>query len=530
MLRATLVAGLLGLLPGAAGARDCPAGRSIGAVREAVANSRITDEPIRVTGIVTGRFPGEHRLNGFFLQQDQEGGVPAGIFVYTPEHDQAEIPRHGTRVSVRAQAGEHRGSPQLEWVRTIRPCGRGEPEAVAIAPPLAPQRLDKLEGVLVRLDRELVVTGNHQLDRWGVLQLAAGGRLFHEATGVEGGREAGIVLDDGSYESQPQAAAYRDAEHGRRVGSRLTAAEGVLVKRFNQWRLHPVTEPVFRTTNPRRSPRERPEDALRLATLNLNNFFPITGARGPSDKALRQRREAGIVKALAAMDADVLAVQELANNPAAARELRRRLNAATRDDYRFALGTGRVGDDAIRVALLVRDGGLTVVDAGVIPGHAHNRPPVWARLEGSADSRSLTTVAVHFKSRGGCGAGGVCGRERRRAQARSVASWLRDDASGPTFVLGDFNSYTQERPLQALARARLIPIVEPALPVEQRYTYVHRARSGMLDFILANESARELPSEGHVWHMGADEARGFATTGPWGASDHDPVMLDVLPR
>jgi predicted extracellular nuclease len=522
-------AALLAGAPGAASARDCLEGTGIQALRAGIESGRLAGEQTRLKGVVSGRFPGSDGLNGFFLQQQGRDRPPWGLFVYTPEHAASELPVRGERVSVRGQAGEHQGNPQLEWVREIRSCGHRKPEAVTISPPLSRERRHELAGVLVAIDEPLTVTGHHELQRWGVLQLSVKGRRFHPASGVAGGRDAGFVLDDGSYEREPHPVPYLDSQQGRRVGSRLTRSEGILVRRFGQWRLHPVAEPVFRNANPRVSPPEVPSGAFRMASVNLQNFFPVTQQRGPSDPELRRRREAGIVEALAELDADVIAVQELANNQAAARELRQRLNRAAPGRYRFALGSDAVGNDAIRVALLLRAARVRTLHADVVSGRAHNRPPVRARVTLNG-GREINVIAVHFKSRGGCGEDQVCGQQRRRAQARALSGALTGTDGEPVFVLGDFNSYAREQPLRTLAEAGIRPMVAPTLAADQRYTYVHRGQSGMLDFILGNRAADQWPQQGTIWHMGSDEVRGIPDRGPWGATDHDPVILDLLPR
>lgn len=533
-LRSGARRGLMGLALGAASvavhAQACPADTTIEEIRRGVQAGELEGASVRVRGVVTGRFTGDKALNGFFIQQPGRDAAPDGLFVYTPDHGRGDIPARGTRVSVRGQAGVHRGQAQLEWVAAITSCGQRSLQPIALDPPLSPSRRRALQGVLVATSGALVVTANQGLHRWGVLELAVGRRLFQASSGVEGGRPAGFVLDDGSYVTDPDTVAYTHEGHGRRLGSRLGRAKGILVKRFGQWRLHPVTKPSFSALNPRTLPPEADDDHLRVASFNLNNFFPVTAARGHRDQAKRRRHEAAVIRALGAMDADVLVIQELANNRAAAEVLRDRLNRRVPGRYDFATGPGRIGDDAIRVAILVRrQSGVGVVAVEALRNGPHNRPPVSVRLR-LPEGGKLDVTGVHFKSRGGCGSDGVCGEARRQAQARALRRSLRPADDVPSLVTGDFNSYYQEAPLRRLRAAGLKPGVAPRVAPGQRYTYVYQGRAGMMDFALMDARARSLTRAGRIWHVGADEATRPAARGPWGASDHDAVIVDIAKR
>lgn len=525
--RVVLITVLVGCSPSAVA---CDQGIGIRELREGIESGDLSGSDVHVRGVVSGRFPGHGGLNGFFIQQRSTAQPPAGVFVYTPDRDAPRIPARGRRVTVHGQAGSHRGHPQLEWVERIADCGATDLRPVSVTPPMDRERLRRLAGVLVRFAEPLVVTGNGGLRRWGVLRLASGRRLFHSSTGISGGRRAGLVLDDGSYKTKPRPVPYWHAEHGRRIGSELVDAEGILVERFGEWRLHPIDEPTFSERNPRAQPPTRPDAVVRVASLNLNNFFPVTRARGPDDEVVRERRETAVIQALAAMNADVLVVQELANNKAAARMLRRRLNAVSGHEYRYARGAVPLGDDAIRVAILVRDDRVSVRGTAVLRDGSHNRPPLTARLETPAGT-NLAITAVHLKSRGGCDDADPCGVQRRREQVRALKHGIATDDATPSIIMGDFNSYRHETPIERLVQAGLEPGVSSQLAPRDRYTYVHEGRSGVLDYALMDTEARELSRSGHIWHLGADEAQLPAPSGgPWGASDHDAVIVDLTNR
>lgn len=479
---------------------------------------------VTTVGVVSGRFPG---LDGFFIQGDGPGRA-AGVFVYVPEHDRTALPRVSERVAVTGRTGRYHGRPQLEWVERIRRCGRGE---VAVSPldlPAPSSRLRALENRRVALEGPLAVSGVDELSRWGVLRLGVGGRVFHELADVAGGRPAGVLLDDGAYRRDPAPTPYLGANGTRRAGDTVTGVEGILVKAFGSWRVHPVTPPAFDRTNPRRWPAPAAAGALRLASFNLGNYFPVSGARGPRPRSARQRQAQALAAAIVRLRPDVLAVQELENDPGAVRALIGLL-AQRGVHYRSADGARRLGDDAIRVGVLYRPEAVTVAAVGHLAGTVHDRPPLRVRFE-APGRKPFEVVVVHFKSKGGCRTRSPtgCGAERRRAQAMALARYVDPTDERATFVVGDINSYPSESPLTILARAGLARTTA-AVPASRRYTYVYRGQAGTLDYILADPAAMPRGGRTRIWHLGADEPGLSPTAGPWGVSDHDVVYRDLTP-
>ena len=70
--------------------------------------------------------------------------------------------------------------------------------------------------------------------------------------------------------------------------------------------------------------------------------------------------------------------------------------------------------------------------------------------------------------------------------------------------------------------------VNPAAP--EAYSYVYQGQLGSLDYTWVSESLATAISGAGVWHGNVDERRfGEKQAGPWGASDHDPVWVDLGP-
>lgn len=540
------------LLSGGTASGVCPAGEDLSPL------SRIAGKqdqppprtPVVTEGTVTGVFPGRDGLNGFFVQDRVDGHV-TGLFVYAPAFTGADWERvfPGARVRIEALSGEFRGRRQLHRVQSVRLCGEpGLPAAEALRLPLEPSALEDLHAVLVRFPQTLTVTGNHTLGRYGSLRVSAGSRLYRHQV-PEDGLHA-IILDDGSYRSDPDTVPYLDAHGTRRTGDTVAVPAGVLAHAFGEWRVHPVEAPVFASGNPR-TPLPEPVHGLRVATFNLENYFIVPGERGAVDRAALARQRSKLLTALEGLDADLLALVEVQNSREALADLVRRLNARFPDEreYRMLPGAGRTGDDAIMTALVYRPASLEPL-APPRRDHrpVHDRPPVLAAFRNRQSDEVFLAAAVHFKSKAACpDAGDVdrgegCWNRRRTAQAGALMESVRTFAGelGVSRVLlaGDFNSYAGEKPVRLLANAgyRNLPAVH--VPAEHRYTYVFRGEAGMLDYVFANPDLAVDVAGATIWHINADEppflsydgraGRGGVGFGqPWRSSDHDPVLIGL---
>lgn len=549
MERRTGIVGLLllilgGCLPGAGPAvADCPRAQ-VTPLADLRSGRVAEDRRVTVEGVVTGVFTDDDGLGGFFLQEGDT--PPVGLFVYAPALDGRE-PKAGDRVQVAGRFVRFHQRPQLTRLATLNVCAHvGPPRAVELRLPEDAARLAEFQDVKVRLDQTLTVTGNAELGRYGSLHLAAGGRGFRPGQGAAHPRDGDgtrlIVLDDGSYRANPWPIPYLDAEGTRRVGDRVDGLTGILTQAFDAHRIHPTRTPVFRPGNPRPAPPARPDASLRVATLNLQNYFLTLGSRGASSRAALQRQRQKLTEALHGLDADVISLSEVENRDRVLDDLVATINrgASKRQRYRAVASAG-AGTDAIRNALLYRPARLTLLGSDADPDPVHNRAPLLAWFRPAGGGRPFGVVAVHFKAKVGCppegdiDRGQGCWNERRTAQAKRLLHWLdrvrRDDA--PVLIAGDLNAYAAEDPVATLLARGKRDLSIPQLPSPQRYTYVFRGEAGQLDYLLAPPALARQVSNAGIWHINADEPPflGFSgrqpAPGPWRSSDHDPVWVDL---
>ncbi|MBA1145593.1 ExeM/NucH family extracellular endonuclease, partial [Ectothiorhodospiraceae bacterium WFHF3C12] len=505
---------------------------------------------IEVEAVVSARFLGQARLNGFYVAEPGPGGEPVGLFVYAPDigEDMAGRLEPGSRVRMRGRLGRYQGQRQLERISGISVCGTvTAPEPVGLELPADRARLHRLEGLPVRIEQTLTVTDNYDLGRYGSVALVPGPRLF--ARPAQGTRPFRLVLDDGSHEVRPDPVPYLDESGTRRLGSRLEQLTGVLAGTFGAYRVHPLRAPRWVEANPRRVPQAPEDGAIRLALFNVRNYMAAPGGRGARSGAEQRLQRAKLVAAIEGVDADVLALLEVGNTARAVTSLRDAVNArlATGRGYRTVLPPGPVGSDAIRAVLLYRPAALSLAgEGGVLKDRRFERPPVWARFHGEG-APAFTVISAHLKSKGGCPDGAEaadslagCWSERRAMQGRGLRE-LTDALPGDReLLLADLNAYDWEAPVALLRRAGLRDLVAAELPASQRYTYVYRGRAGTLDYALAGRGLEGRVAGVRIWHLNADEPRflGYRSrrdqaarrAGEYRSSDHDVIIVDLTER
>ncbi len=518
---------------------------------------RAPEGRVRVEGVVTGVFPGEEGLDGFFIRGTEPApdGLPSGLFVYAPELEPAQRERiePGRRLLLTGKAAEYRGRPQLAWLARVRGCGKAPVAAHEIAwPPPDPGRL---EGVHVRLATPMVVTGNRELRRYGSLALTPRRRAFRPtnfrpglgpADPALGGQR--LRLDDGSYRSRPEPIPYLDADGTRRVGSRVRRLTGVLTRAFGAWRLHPTEAPAFEAANPRPDPLPEPAaGTVRVAALNTGGYFLTLGERGAADRAGLARQRAKLVAAAGRLRADILVLEEMENRPAAPSDWVEHLAAATGEPWRLARG-GDPGDDAIRVSLAYRaDRVEPATDVARDARPVHHRPPVVAGFRPVSGGAPFGVAGIHFKSKGDCPEAGQidrgqgCWNERRTEQAEALNGFLEAWRQGrgrgmPVLIAGDLNAYGGEEPARTLAAAGRVDLLAEHVPWRDRYTYVYRGEAGYLDHLQAGPELAERVAAVHTYPINADEPRflrydaddpAHVAEDAFRAADHDPVAVDL---
>jgi len=538
---------------------------SICAIQGSGASSAFVGLSVTTTGIITAIFSGTGTLQGWFVEDPECDADPAtsnGIFVYQPNTSGISV---GQRVSVTATVTEFQGLTELTGVtnRTVIGSGTVTPTLVNL-PVVSLADWERYEGMLVRFPQQLVVTGNDAWAQYGEVILSPQ-RLYAptnsidpndavaSGTSTSGSSNAAtvnaqadldarssILLDDGRTSSYATPYPLIDAAGTLRCGSTISNLTAVMHYSFSSYRLMPVG-----AVNMQHAPRPAAPSfvgGLKLASFNVHNYYTTLGSSGAATADELARQRAKLVAALQGLNADVIGLCELQNNTAAWTDLLLALNTAV------GPGTyeGVVFSDPgtfTRSAILFKPSVVQLVTPTYgINNSTFERAQITQGFRiGPTGGRFLFSM-VHLRSKlcdNATGAnldqgdGQGCYNARRRSQAQELlthwASLRNVTGIGAQVVMGDFNAYTEEDPLDVLRAGGL----EGLLPADA-YSYRYADRFGTLDHAFSTAQFQQAVIGTGIWAINSDEPPAldypFASNfqpNAFRSSDHDPVVVGV---
>jgi predicted extracellular nuclease len=535
-----------------------------------------------IEGVVVGDYQGATSQNGFNVQEITGDGNPAtsdGIFVFAPSAPAVSV---GDVVRVTGTVDEYFDLTEITSVTQTTLCGTATvPTPVAITLPVAAiADLERYEGMYVVFPQELSVTEVFGVGRYGEVGLSVNGRRFQPTNYVEPGAPANaeqslndrsrILLDDASNVQNPAVVPYLAPDNTLRPNDTTDVLTGTLSYGFNFYRVYPTETVTFTRDNPRDTVPADVGGTVKVASFNVLNYFTTidngsNGARGADSAIEFQRQRTKIVEAMVGLDADILGLIEIENNQTAIDDLVATLNISSTTPYTIAPSLpGTIGTDAIKVAIIYRPSAATPVGTAQVDNDPINdRPTVAQTFE--VNGQVFTVVINHFKSKGCGGATGAdtdqgdgqsCYNFTRTLQAQQLITFTNQIATNvgdDDFVLiGDFNSYAMEDPIDVLEGAGYLSLSKELLPEEERYSYIFFGQSGELDHGFVNDDFLTDVDGFTVWHINSDEPPDLdynddvltSGEGPgdfnqpylyqpnaFRSSDHDPLLigLDLQP-
>jgi predicted extracellular nuclease len=553
----------------------------INQVQGSGSSSPLDNSAVTVAGIVTGDSQDNdadlsNNLGGFYVQEldaDSDPATSEGIFVFDGRAPAVDV-SIGDHVMVEGTVNEHFGETQIS-AALVTVTGSGTVQAVEIN---LPADLEQYEGMFVSLPQTLTIAGLYELDRYGTVQLIAGGRPFsytnqnppdvagYAAHQVDFAARS-ILLDDGRVEQTIYPIRYLNAgaapDYSIRSGDTATGLTGNLryargsgASGREGYRLVPTVDPLFEAANPRPGAANL-AGALRVVGFNTLNFFSTidqgqdncgpsgnAGCRGADSAEELERQLAKLITALNVIDADIVALMEIENNAGIALQmLIDRLNLVSGDTYAF-VDTGTVGTDVITTAFLYKaatvslHGDAVVLDSRIDVrfDETRNRPSIAQSFVQISNDAVFSVVVNHLKSKGSsCADGGDpnlddgqgnCNATRAQA-ASALADWVAADptGSGDTdyLVIGDFNAFVFEDPLTALKNAGYTNLMEASVGGDT-WSSVFAGESGALDHAFASASLVLQVSETIDWHINSDEPIALDYNTEFG---RDPALFDA---
>jgi predicted extracellular nuclease len=586
------------------------------------ATSPLNTLSVTTQGVVT-------RVNnsGFYIQSLVEDGNPAtsdGIFVFTSTvptvvagqlvQVTGKVTEFNTGAANNASTLAHTVTELSAPAVTVLGNGYSVTPTV-LSFPATDTQLEAVEGMLVQINQQLTASQNYFLGRYGQVTLGVGGRLIKPTNVYPAGSadainlaasnaQRQILLDDGSSLQNVNPTPFIGADNTLRAGDTLDSLVGVIDYGLStadntglaSYKIHPTQPVAFTRANPRTSaPAAIGGSNVVVGSFNVLNFFTTFGngatasgltgqgcslggavsaanCRGADNLVEFNRQRDKIVRAIAALNADVVGLMEIQNNGnTAVQNLVDALNAYTGASTYAAVavptpisGSGSgTGTDAIRVAMIYKPAKLSLVGSAVSDIDAiHNRPPL-AQTFSAANGEKFSVVVNHFKSKGSCPAAGDadfavngdngdgqgCWNGRRTEQATQLRNFigslqaLRGD--NDVLVIGDLNAYGKEDPVLNLAADHFMTDLLAGFAGSNDYSYVFDGEAGYLDHALSTGSLLSQVAGAAHWHINADEpfiidynqefkqpacaacGPDYYTASPYRSSDHDPVMIGL---
>lgn len=522
--------------------------------------SPYSTQQVITNGIVTAKFIGNGKINGFFLQDALGDGntlTSDGIFV-SASTDNISV---GDKIEIKATVSETGGRTQLgNVILQTRINSNNELPFTKVEYNAEAWNWEQYEGMLLEFNQTLYVTNNYNLQRYGQLSLNPTRRYSptnqflpgttEYLTLVSENAKAQLTLDDGITTSNYTPVIFADDEGTRRTGERVTNLQAVVDCVSSKFVLYPAVEPVF-DGNPRpKAPAGLGDSNLKVCAFNLEIYLADSYGQGygPDNVADATRQHTKILAALLAIDADVFGLIEIQQGQAALTKLVNALNAATASGrYAFVNDGGTSGGTYTKVAYVYR----TDKVKPYLSLKNNDNPSPYNRKKAQAfellsNGERFILSLNHFKAKSGCstasgadadkGDGQSCYNATRVLEANSTLNLLNSCKAyyndDDILLMGDLNAYAKEDPIQTLIQGGFTDM-HRAFHADSSYSYMYNGEAGYLDHALASSSMAKQITGVSVFHINSDEPAMFEYSGSayqdnmYRSSDHDPVVVSL---
>lgn len=461
---------------------------------------------------------------------------------------------------------------------------------------------ETLEGMVVETTQDLFVSSLFTAYQFGELGVVLDGPLTQPTSAfapdapqaqqlADDNAESLLFINDRDEFGSDNAPWFHDVR--RRAGDVVEAgAVGALNFSFGDFLLEPLGEFPEIVQLEERPAAPALAEGNDIGAFNVLNYFNTFGdsdvLRGATSQEQFDLQSAKIVQAILELDTAILGLIELENDyedhydgdsstVPSIQTLVEQLNAkAGAGTYDWivppepiltdeGLGGGGLGTDAIAQGIIYQPARVTPVGQAATfdidallegPDTEKNRWPLAQSFQ--IDGQIVTVVVNHFKSKGSSCEDvdgptfdpgddgfnvltGNCNLTREYAAHRLV-DWAGDRPTGvgtdKTFLVGDFNSYEEEGPIEILVDAGYVDLVQNL--GDDAFTFKFDGRYGRLDYAFASSAASDIVEDAMVWQANSPEPYGYLyfndpveTPGAataYASSDHDPVVLSTEPR
>lgn len=513
-------------------------------------SSTLVGTKVKTEGVVTLTLFDKNQIGGFFIQDtlgDGNNATSDGVFV-----ESKESVKKGDYIILEATVEEKSSRTQLSNVipsslQKIRENVK-IPYLHILFPNEFPTSSESIEGMSIAMDQTFYLTNTNSLARYGELILSS--TLLRSPTDaaypkteeyeelLAWNAKDQIMLDDGSVISSPNPTPFLGKDGTCRTGSKTDTIRGVFAQITSSlYALYPERIPVF-YGNPRTlSPNENAlgDYNLKVCGFNVENYL---------NKSDLQRTR--IVKALAAIDADLFGICEVIQNKAAMDRLLSDLNKYVgSDEYAYipwisSTSTYTTTQIIYKKEKLEPYKNYYMLNAS--PGVSNRR-----LFQGFVHKETKTPFIFgvnHLKAKSGTGTGanadqgdgqGIYNYQRIK-EAKDVVAKLKELVyfynTTNILCVGDYNAFAKEDPIKVFNDAGYYNQTERFSDTSYSYHFGNHVE--YLDYSLANDSMARYVTGSIVWHINADEPSFLDYESSSGSedflyrsSDHDPIVVGL---
>ena len=296
--------------------------------------------------------------------------------------------------------------------------------------------------------------------------------------------------------------------------------------------------PKFTNNKPEPKPKMA-KGGLLVCAANIQNYFYDLGgyAQRKTTKEQQALQTQKICKAFKQIDADIYALCEIQKGDSAAQMLVDAMNKMAKKNLYAYVSHGWTNSDMISCGYIYRTDKVKPygeMQYAYQDTTSHYRYRLMAcGFEQLTSGEKFVLNINHLRSKRGTGAES---NEKRMANVDSLLVMLdkieQEQVFGDSDILlvGDYNSYTQEEPIQILVRAGYADMV--MRDDSTGYSYVYHSEAGYLDRVFASESMAKQVKQVAVYHLNADYfySRGFKRgldDTMFRYADHDPILIHM---
>jgi 5'-nucleotidase len=306
---------------------------------------------------------------------------------------------------------------------------------------------------------------------------------------------------------------------------------------------------------------DRAGNPITVNACKVNNVSTSTAPRGAWNTENLERQRAKSVDAIIKLGASIVSLEEIENSAKfgkdrdfALRTLVTALNTKLGSDvWAFVPSPSNrlpvSEEDVIRTAFIYKVADVAPVGESMIlrdeVNFANAREPLAQafKKKGAPNRQAFGVIVNHFKSKGsgtddGTGQGNANPDRVGQANALKAFAETFKTARGvkKLFLVGDFNSYSMEDPMQVLYAAGYTAVESDTTGEE---TYNFGGLAGSLDHVLANAPARRMVTGADVWNINSVEPVAYQysrynynvtdlyAANPFASSDHDPEVVGL---